>query len=114
MEKLAHTPAPPYYAVVFTSLRSERDGPGYEEMAQRMVQLAAKQPGFLGIDSARGADGIGITVSYWESLDAIKAWRAHAEHRVAQGLGRDRWYAAFELRICRVESAYGFAAPPTG
>ncbi len=109
MERHA-TPEPPYYAVIFTSLRTDQDGPGYEAMAERMVELAAQQPGFLGIESARGDDGVGITVSYWASLDAIRAWREHAEHRVAQALGRAKWYAEFRLRICRVENEYGFAA----
>jgi heme-degrading monooxygenase HmoA len=107
VEKRA-TPEPPYYAVIFTSLRSDQDGRGYEAMAERMVELAAQQPGFLGIESARGGDGVGITVSYWASLDAIRAWREHAEHRVAQALGRAKWYAEFRLRICRVETEYGF------
>jgi heme-degrading monooxygenase HmoA len=102
---------PPYYAVVFTSQRTAADGPSYEEMAERMASLAEQQPGYLGIDSARGADGVGITVSYWESLEAIKAWREHAEHQVAQSLGRSGWYAWYRLRICRVDSEYGFPAP---
>jgi heme-degrading monooxygenase HmoA len=110
MRQRADAPAPPYYAVIFTSLRTEEDGPGYEAMAQRMVELAAAQPGFLGIESARGDDGVGITVSYWTSLDAIRAWREHAEHRVAQAQGRAKWYAEFRLRICRVENEYGFPA----
>lgn len=104
------TPEAPYYAVIFTSLRTDQDGPGYEAMAARMVELAAQQPGFLGIESARGDEGVGITVSYWASLDAIRAWREHAEHRVAQAQGRAKWYAEFRLRICRVENEYSFAA----
>jgi heme-degrading monooxygenase HmoA len=103
----AATPKPPYYAVIFTSQRSADDPEGYEIMAQRMVELAAQQPDFLGIESAHGADGVGITVSYWESLDAIRNWREHAEHRVAQQLGRSKWYSGFRLRVCRVEHAYG-------
>jgi heme-degrading monooxygenase HmoA len=74
-----------------------------------MVELAATVPGFLGIDSARGADGFGITVSYWASEEAIRAWQRHAEHLEAQRLGRERWYERFELRVCRVERAYGFS-----
>src|SRR5437879_6597181 len=105
---LAETSKPPYYAVVFTSVRTDHDGPGYEQMANRMVEMAAQQPGFLGVESARGGDGIGITVSYWASLDAIRAWREHAEHRIAQRLGREKWYARFRLRVCRVEEEYGF------
>jgi heme-degrading monooxygenase HmoA len=105
---IAKTPEPPYYAVVFTSSRTEADEEGYQRMAETMEQLAATQPGYLGIESARGADGLGITVSYWASLDAIRAWRENAEHRVAQRLGKERWYRAYELRVCRVERAYGF------
>jgi hypothetical protein len=105
---LARTPAPPYYAVIFTSLRTDGDQ-GYASMAERMVELAAEQPGFLGVESARGADGLGITVSYWASEEAIAAWRAHAEHRVAQETGRRTWYADYEVRVARVERAYGRA-----
>lgn len=103
---LAQTPPPPYYAVIFTSLRREGDDEAYARMAERMVEAARRQPGFLGIDSAREATG--ITVSYWESEAAIAAWHADLEHREAQRLGRERWYAAFELRVARVERAYGF------
>jgi len=95
-------PQPPYYAVIFSSQRTPGDQ-GYAEMAARMEELASVQPGYLGIESARGADGFGITVSYWESLAAIQAWRANAEHRVAQAQGRDIWYEHFTIRIARVE-----------
>jgi heme-degrading monooxygenase HmoA len=99
-------PAPPYYAVIFSSQRPPDDN-GYGEMADRMVELAAMQPGFLGVESARGADGFGITVSYWSTLEAIAAWRSHAEHRVAQETGKSAWYEHYEVRITRVERAYG-------
>ena len=99
---LAKTPEPPYYAVLFTNLRTDVDD-GYGAMAERMVELAALQPGFLGVDSVRGADGVGITVSYWESEEAIRAWKANAEHRVAQATGRRKWYAGFVTRVARVE-----------
>jgi heme-degrading monooxygenase HmoA len=95
--------ASPYFAVVFTSLRTSDDSEGYAAMAEQMMRLASQQPGFLGVDSARGADGAGITVSYWESLEAIQRWGQHAEHRLAQQGGRRRWYESFRLRICRVE-----------
>jgi heme-degrading monooxygenase HmoA len=108
MDPLAHTPSPPYYAVVFTSLRTDADPEGYEATAERMVELAAARPGFLGIESARGANGAGITVSYWDSLEAIRAWREDAEHRLAQSQGRAKWYARYRLRVCRVEKEYGF------
>ncbi len=108
MDAIARTPSPPYYAVVFTSRRTEDDEDGYGVMAERMVQLAKEQPGFLGVESVRGADGVGITVSYWESEEAIKNWHQQIEHQEAQRLGRSRWYDEFQLRICRVERAYGF------
>lgn len=98
----AGTPEPPYFAVIFTSQRTAGDY-GYDAMADRMVELATKQPGFLGVESARDASGFGITVSYWSSLEAIAAWRAHAEHRVAQETGRKQWYAHFKTRVARVE-----------
>lgn len=102
---IAKTPVPPYYAVIFTSLRTEIDE-GYELTADRMVDLAASQPGFLGVESAR--EGIGITVSYWESLEAIRQWKANTEHLAAQKLGRKQWYTAYKTRICLVERDYGF------
>jgi len=102
----ARTPEPPYYAVLFTSTRTSIDE-GYGEVADRMVELASQQPGFLGVESVRGADGLGITVSYWSSPEAIAAWKANAEHRVAQATGRRQWYQHFEVRIARVERAYG-------
>ena len=102
----ARTPAPPYYAVIFSSRRTPIDE-GYGAMALRMVEQAAGQPGFLGFESARGTDGLGITVSYWDSVDAIAAWKANAEHRAAQSSGRRKWYQHFEVRIARVERAYG-------
>ena len=105
MKGIANTPAPPYYAVIFTSHRTEGDQ-GYGAMAQKMEELAATMPGFLGIESAR--DGVGITVSYWESLDSVNHWRELAEHRVAQQRGYDVWYQSFKLRVCRVERDYGF------
>ncbi len=101
---VASTPAPPYYAVVFTSLRTDADQ-GYGAMAERMVALAAQQPGFLGVESAR--DGLGITVSYWADLASIAAWKANAEHLVAQREGRGQWYADFKVRIALVERDYG-------
>jgi heme-degrading monooxygenase HmoA len=102
---LANTPAPPYYAVIFSSLRTPVDA-GYGAMAERMVELAAQQPGFLGIESARD-EGVGITVSYWASLEAIRAWKAHAEHLEAQRRGHAEWYSAFRLRVAKVERDYG-------
>ena len=103
----APTPAPPYYAAIFTSRRNEQPDDGYAETAAQMFELARTQPGFLAFDTAR-SDGIGITVCYWESEAAITAWKQHAEHLAAQREGRARWYDAYELRIARVERAYGF------
>ncbi len=101
---LANTPAPPYYAVIFTSVRTVIDA-GYVQMAERMLELAAEQPGFLGVESAR--EETGITISYWKDLESIRNWKAHAEHRNAQELGRRYWYGAYKTRICRVERDYG-------
>jgi heme-degrading monooxygenase HmoA len=107
----AETPSPPYVAVVFTSLRTgEEPGDGYGEAANRMEELAAQQPGYLGIESARGPDGAGITVSYWADVDAARAWKRVAEHAEAQRLGRERWYAGYRVRVARVEREYGFDA----
>jgi heme-degrading monooxygenase HmoA len=103
---LAETPATPYYAVIFTSIRSN-ETTGYEAMAEAMVSLAAQQPGFLGVESAH--DSLGITVSYWESLEAIATWKQNSAHLVAQQRGRDLWYRAFKTRICRVERDYEFS-----
>lgn len=111
MKSLARTPDPPYYAVVFTSVRMPADPEGYALMADRMLELAAGQPGFLGEESARDAHGVGITVSYWTSLLAIRNWREHAEHQVAQSHGRSSWYREYRLRICRVERDVHFARP---
>lgn len=98
----ATLPEPPYYAVIFSSQRREGDE-GYAAMAERMVELARKRPGFLGAESARDAAGFGITVSYWRSEEDIARWKADAEHRLAQQLGRERWYARYALRVARVE-----------
>lgn len=105
MNGFAHTPAPPYYAVIFTS-RQTADTAGYTETAQRMIELAALQPGYLGVEHARDASGVAITVSYWESEAAIASWKADAEHRMAREQGRTRWYAHYELRVAKVERAY--------
>jgi heme-degrading monooxygenase HmoA len=101
---IASTPAPPYYAVIFSSIRTEGDF-GYSVMANRMLELAKVQPGYLGVESARNE--VGITVSYWESLEAIRDWKMNAEHLFAQKMGREKWYASFKTRICKVERDYG-------
>jgi heme-degrading monooxygenase HmoA len=102
---LANTPEPPYYAVIFTSQRTEGDS-GYGEMADRMVELAAQQPGFLGVESVRDARGVGITVSYWKTAESISAWRANAEHLDAQRRGRGDFYSDYFVRVAHVERAY--------
>ncbi len=109
---LATTPSPPYWAVIFTSRRNDRDAEGYDRMAEAMVELAQRQPGFLGVESARDVTGVGITVSYWVSEDAIHAWKRVAAHRVAQQTGRSRWYEDYVLRIAKVERAYTLATSP--
>lgn len=104
MPSPATTPRPPYYAVIFTSVRTDGDN-GYSEMAEQMLELASSQPGFLGFETAR--QDIGISVSYWESLAAIASWKANVPHRQAQARAKD-WYSSFRVRVCRVEREYGF------
>ncbi|WP_379971339.1 antibiotic biosynthesis monooxygenase family protein [Ectobacillus sp. sgz5001026] len=94
-------PELPYYAVIFTSKRTVGDR-GYKVMADKMVELASSQKGFLGVESARD-EGLGITVSYWDSLESIKDWKEHVAHRVAQDKGKTEWYKNFSLRVCKVE-----------
>jgi heme-degrading monooxygenase HmoA len=101
----ASTPRPPFYAVIFSSTRTSGDQ-DYSATAQRMVELAAEQPGYLGVESARGADGFGITVSYWTDPAAIQAWKEQAEHLLAQERGCREWYHHYEIRVARVERAY--------
>ena len=102
---IAQTPAAPYYAVIFTSLKTEAAN-GYENMSNKMVELASQQPGYLGYESARSE--LGITVSYWQSIEDIKNWKANLDHQMAQKLGREKWYHQYKVRICRVERDYGF------
>jgi heme-degrading monooxygenase HmoA len=111
-EPIARTPAPPYYAVIFTSQRSVADDAGYGTMAEAMDALARRQPGFLGVESARGADRVGITVSYWQNEAAILAWKRVADHLAAQRIGRERWYADYTLRVARVERSYTMSSSP--
>lgn len=107
-DAFAATPRPPYTAVIFTSLRTDLDVDGYAAMAAEMNDLAVRQPGYLGMESAR--DGLGITVSYWATADDARAWKAVLEHRQAQRLGRERWYAAYRVRVATVERDYAFNA----
>ena len=105
MSEIANTPKAPYYAVIFTSHRTSGDN-GYGKMADKMVELAKKQLGFLGVESAR--ESVGITVSYWENLESIKEWKQDTEHLIAQKEGKNKWYAEFKVRISKVERDYGF------
>ncbi|GAB5417119.1 MAG: antibiotic biosynthesis monooxygenase [Crocinitomicaceae bacterium] len=106
MTVIAKTPAPPYYAVIFTAIASKMQE-GYPEMVQRMHELAQESPGFLGMESAGG--NFEITVSYWEDEISILTWRENAAHKVAQELGQSNWYEAYHVRIAKVERAYGFS-----
>ena len=108
MTSPAALPEPPYYVVCFSSQRTETDD-GYGDMADAMEQLARAQPGFLGVESARGSDGFGITNSYWSDEDSIRAWKRNVDHLVAQTRGRTDWYQFYAVRVARVERAYGFA-----
>lgn len=108
----AKLPAPPYYAVIFSAERTAVDD-GYGDTADRMVELAATMPGYLGVESTRGADGFGITVSYWQSEAAIAGWKADMDHRAAREKGRTQWYEHYELRVAKVERAYGKPANKT-
>ncbi len=99
-------PAPPYYAVIFTSIRTPVDQ-GYARTADHMVALAAQQPGYLGFETARD-ENLGISVSYWRDLDSIRAWKQVADHQMAQRLGREKWYQSYTIRIARVEREYSF------
>ncbi|MDE1159074.1 MAG: antibiotic biosynthesis monooxygenase [Neorhizobium sp.] len=103
----ATLPQPPYYVVAFSSCRTEGEH-GYGAMADAMVKLASEQPGFLGVESARDADGFGITNSYWADEVSIRAWKDVVSHAAAQRLGRERWYEIYRVRIAKVERAYGF------
>ncbi|KXL48376.1 MAG: hypothetical protein FE78DRAFT_142091 [Acidomyces sp. 'richmondensis'] len=107
MNEFARTPKPPYYAVIFTSKRTNGDN-GYELMAEEMVRLAEHQPGFLGLESVRNPDGFGITVSYWTSEEAICQWKDHTRHELARRVGREVWYEDFFVRVSKVERAYRF------
>jgi len=102
---IAQTPKPPYYAVIFTSIKSNKDA-AYEIMTHRMEGLAKQQEGYLGHESARNE--IGITISYWNSLEAIKHWKQNTEHLLAQQYGREKWYVHYKVRICLVEREYEF------
>ena len=107
MNPIAKTPKPPYYAVVFTSLRTDAED-GYEQTAKKMAALASEQPGFLGIESVREKGGPGITVSYWKDKKSIKGWKNHIDHQQAQQFGRDKWYRSYRIRVAKVDKEYGY------
>ena len=107
---LARTPAPPYCAVIFTSKRNVSDPDGYARMAAAMDKLAAAQPGYLGVESARDQDGVGMTVSYWRDEASIAAWKRVAAHAEAQRTGREVWYDDYIVRVVRVEREYTMAS----
>ena len=106
MNTIAKTPPPPYYAVIFTSEMRNDSGEGYSETAARMLDLASKQSGFLGFESARS--GLGIAVSYWRDLESIRRWKAQREHVLAQQKGRRDWYARYKVRIAKVERDFDY------
>ncbi len=104
---IAKTPQPPYYAVIFTSIRTPEEL-GYSQMAKQMEELVNGQSGFLGFESAR--EQTGITVSYWKDLNSILNWKDNAAHAIAREKGRTTWYKQFKVRIAKVERDYGFLA----
>lgn len=108
---MARTPPPPYLAAIFTNRQVAGEHPDYDRTAARMVELAQHVDGFLGIESVRGTDGTGITVSYWRDDAALERWRTHPEHLDAQADGQTDWYAWYELRVARVERARSFTRP---
>lgn len=111
LARIAPTPEPPYYAVIFTSKRTEGDK-GYAAVAERMADLGTRYAGFLGMETVRDADGVGITVSYWRDEAALLAWKRDTEHEKAQQGGRATWYESYQVRVAKVERAYGFARAP--
>lgn len=100
----------PYYAVIFTSKRTDDDDDGYQAMAEQMIKLAETMPGYLGLESSRDLDGNGVTVSYWQSLEAVRHWGQNEKHLTAQRLGREKWYQQYQVKIVKIEKTYGFVA----
>ena len=105
MDGFSKTPEPPYYAVIFTSRLGDHQD-GYDAMGAALVELAEAQPGYIGIETTRGADGLGITVSYWQDEASILAWKQQTQHLLAQKQGIETWYTHYELRVAKVERAY--------
>lgn len=95
-----------YYAVIFISQRTEHNQEGYASMSERMEELAKEQPGFIKVESTRDSEGHGITVSYWESLEAIQRWKENSKHKAAQQKGKETWYSHYQVQICKVIKEY--------
>jgi heme-degrading monooxygenase HmoA len=110
MQGISDTPKPPYFAVIFTSRRAG-NGAGYPETAEQMLDLASRQPGFLGVESVREGT-LGITVSYWKDVPSIRTWKAQVDHQTAQKKGKEEWYQAYAVRVAKVERAYAFEKTP--
>ncbi len=106
MTFFASTPEPPYFAVIFSSSRHSKPNDGYGMMAEKMLTLAAQQPGFLGVETSRDEQGFGITVSYWSNRDAITNWKQQTDHLAAQQQGQSEWYKEYHVRVCCVEKEY--------
>ncbi len=105
MPNIVNTPKPPYYAVIFTSIKIDKDK-GYAKMSDHMLELLSTQEGFLGFESAR--EEVGITVSYWKDEESIRKWKSNLEHQEAQRLGKEIWYKKYKIRVAKVEREYGF------
>ncbi|MFO0995426.1 MAG: antibiotic biosynthesis monooxygenase [Alphaproteobacteria bacterium] len=107
MPFISRTPEPPYYAVIFTSINADTDHREHSQMYERLVAVAARYEGFLGIEAARNRDGCGVAAIYWKDADAIAAFARDPEHAIAKKKGREVWYSHYLIRICKVERAYG-------
>lgn len=103
MAEIAKTPVPPYYAVIFTSIRTPGDN-GYGKIADEIVNIVSKQKGFLGAESVRDSNGFGMTISYWDSLESINDWKSNLQHKKAKEMGMKQWYSQYKIRICKVEN----------
>ena len=112
MSSMANNLEPPYYAVIFTNSLREQPADGYQDMAEKMCQLAEQQPGYLGFESCRDENDFAISVSYWKDLESITNWKQESEHLVAQKQGVAEWYSEYRVRICRVEREYGWNQTP--
>jgi len=102
MSEIVRTPNTPYYAVIFTSIRTLGDN-GYTKVGEEIINMVSKQKGFIGAESVRGEDGFGITTSYWDSLESINEWKKNIHHNKAKEMGKNTWYSKYMIRICKVE-----------